>query len=178
MGKGNWNMQKRGLAEKSSLDWASVAVGSALLMLLYFTVSNHVDLYPLNNLAEAGPLWPSTLAGWTQFVIFIGLVLTRRPLLTFAALVISIVWLSLQFRQWYIPYLFGKGNTDWFIEHGYDATMKILPAISGRVVTPDLQHNILQLLSAVVIFTAVKAFLQSRRNYALRQSESMAMIRK
>ena len=87
-----------------------------------------------------------------------------RPLLTFAALVISIVWLSLQFRQWYIPYLFGKGNTDWFIEHGYDATMKILPAISGRVVTPDLQHNILQLLSAVVIFTAVKAFLQSRRN--------------
>jgi len=38
-----------------------VALG---LMLGYFAVDNHVPLYPWNNLAAAGPQWPSTLAGW------------------------------------------------------------------------------------------------------------------
>lgn len=147
----------------SSIDWARVAIGAALVMLLYFTVTNHVDLYPLNNLAEAGPQWPSTLAGWIQFVIFIGLLFLGHRLAVFAALIVSVVWLALQFRQWYLPYLFNLGPTDWFFEHGYAETLKVLPPISGHVVTPDLQHNILQLLSATIVFTAVMAFRQSLR---------------
>lgn len=80
-------MQTRGLEKRSTLDWASVAVGAALLMLLYLTLTNHVNLYPLNNLAAVDSLWPSTLVAWAQFAIFIGLILTRRRWLTFAALI-------------------------------------------------------------------------------------------
>lgn len=40
-------MKERRLAKKSTLDWTSLAVGSALVMLFYFTLTNHVDLYPL-----------------------------------------------------------------------------------------------------------------------------------
>jgi hypothetical protein len=40
--------------------WIRVAIAAQLLMLIYFTVDNHIDLYPWNNLrAEL----PSTLAG-------------------------------------------------------------------------------------------------------------------
>lgn len=147
----------------STTNWSRVAIGAAIVMLLYFSVTNHVDLYPLNNLKEAGSQWPSTIVGWIQFVIFIGLLLTGRRLAVLAALIISLVWLALQFRQWYLPYLFNLGPTDWYFEHGYTETIKILPAISGHAVTPDLQHNILQLLSATVLFTAVMAYRQSQK---------------
>lgn len=142
------------------VDWTRVAVALAVLMLLYFTVTNHIDLYPLNNLGPAGSQWPSTLAGWTQFSIFVVLMVTRRRLAVVAALVISVVWISLQFRQWYLPYLFNLGPTDWYFAHGYAETMKILPAISGHAVTPDLQHNILQLLSLLIVFSSVMAVRQ------------------
>lgn len=143
-------------------DWTRIAVGLALLMLTYLTLTNHVRLYPLNNLAATDSLWPSTLIAWAQFAIFIGLILTRRPFLTFAALIFSIVWLALQFNQWYVPYLFGMGDTAWFFENGYDATLKILPSLPRRVVTPDLQHNVLQFLSALVIVSAALALRRSR----------------
>lgn len=157
-------MSNHELSEKPTLDWTRVAVAVTLLMLTYLTLTNHVSLYPLNNLAAVDSLWPSTLVAWAQFAIFIGLIITRRPLLTFSALIFSVVWLALQFNQWYVPYLFGMGDTTWFLENGYSATIKILPAITGRVVTPDLQHNILQFLSAMIIVTAVLAFRQSRES--------------
>lgn len=169
-------MEKHVLREKAAPDWSRMAVGVALLMLTYLTVTNHVSLYPLNNLAAVDSLWPSTLVAWAQFAFFIGLMLTRRPLATVAALVFSIVWLALQVNQWYVPYLLGMGDTSWFLENGYDATLKILPAMAGRVVTPDLQHNILQLLSATIIFTAIMAVRQSRERLSVRTTEPRTYI--
>ena len=46
---------------QSSCQRACIALA---LMLIYFTVDNHVGLNPWNNLAQAGSQWPSTLAGW------------------------------------------------------------------------------------------------------------------
>lgn len=169
-------MSNRESTQKLTPDWTRIAVGVALLMLTYLTLTNHVSLYPLNNLAAVDSLWPSTLVAWAQFAIFIGLIITRRPLLTFAALIFSVVWLSLQFNQWYVPYLFGMGDTTWFLENGYDATIKILPSITGRVVTPDLQHNILQFLSAVIIVVAVFAFRRSRESHSVATTDSAATI--
>ncbi|HLT57162.1 MAG: hypothetical protein LOD91_00610 [Limnochordales bacterium] len=143
------------------IDWTRLSIGLALLMLVYFTITNHVDLYPLNNLGPAGPQWPSTLAGWIQFVIFIALMATRRRLAVLAALVIAVVWISLQFRQWYFPYLFNIGPVDWYFHHGYADTLKVLPPIPGHAVTPDLQHNLLQLLSLSVAAAAIMAVRQS-----------------
>lgn len=158
--------QKQSESSRTATDWRRVAIAAAITMLLYFSVTNHVDLYPLNNLAEAGSQWPSTLAGLIQFGLFVGLLLTKRRLAALTALVISAVWLALQFRQWYLPYLFNLGPTDWFFDHGYSKTIKVLPPIDGHPVTPDLQHNILQLLSLVVLVTAVLAFRQMMKRDA------------
>lgn len=161
---------------RTAPDWTRIAIVTALLMLTYLTVTNHVSLYPLNNLAAVDSLLPSTLVAWAQFAVFIALILTRRPLLVFTALIFSVVWLALQFNQWYIPYLFGMGDTGWFLENGYDATLKVLPAITGSVVTPDLQHNILQVLSASIIVFAVLAFRQSQKKRSDRTTDSRSFV--
>jgi hypothetical protein len=148
---------RRALAE---VDWVLIAVVAALVLLAYFTLMNHVYLYPFNNLAAAGPLLASSLVAWFQFIIFVGLLLTRRGWSVFVALVIAGVWLAMQIQQWYLPYVFGSGPTHWFFERGYHATLKVLPPLAASPVTPDLQHNILQLLSFVVLVTAVFAFAE------------------
>lgn len=142
-------------------DWSRVAVGAALVMLGYFTLINHVDVYPLNNLSEAGSQWSSTLAGWVQFTIFSALIATRHRVAVFASLVISVVWLVLQFVQWWVPYLSGRGDHSWYTENGYDETWRILPSIQDHVVIPDLQHNVLQLLSLGIIAAATAALIQA-----------------
>lgn len=155
--------QRANALSKRGIDWTRAAIGLALLMLAYFTITNHVELYPLNNLGPAGSQWPSTLAGWGLFSVFILLMATRRRWATFAALVIAVVWISLQFRQWYLPYLFNIGPVDWYFAHGYSETLKVLPPIPGHDVTPDLQHNILQLLSLSVVGASIMAARQNFR---------------
>jgi hypothetical protein len=65
----------------------------------------------------------------------------------------SYVWLALQIRQWWIPYLFGPTalhrDFGWYFAHGYDRRTKILPSIDDRPI-PDAQHLVLQALSLVV----------------------------
>jgi hypothetical protein len=71
--------------------------------------------------------------------------------------VYAYVWLLLQIRQWWIPYLFGPtalhADFGWYYEHGYTETLKVLPPIGDRPI-PDLQHMTLQLLSLVVVIAA------------------------
>jgi hypothetical protein len=66
------------------------------------------------------------------------------------------VWLALQRRQWWIPYLFGPTA---YVTHGYDRTLKILPSINDRPI-PDAQHLVLQALSRVVAIAAAVAVLR------------------
>jgi hypothetical protein len=48
----------------------------------------------------------------------------------------SYVWLALQLRQWWIPYLLGPTalhrDFEWYYAHGYDRTIKILPNVDNR----------------------------------------------
>ena len=132
---------------------ASIAIG---LLLIYFIITNHVDLAPLHNLAAAG----SQLAGTLMAVIPFGMVLLGLRLekgrWIYAGWIWSMVWLLLQIRQWRLPYLFGPTflheNFAWYFQHGYAETIKLLPVIDGRP-TPGLQHNILQVLSLGVVLT-------------------------
>jgi len=80
-----------------------------------------------------------------------------------ATLIISVVWIALQFHQWYFPYLFNLGTTDQHLEHGYDETIHFSPTIGGHIVTPDVQHNMLQLFSLTVVRTAAMTYRQSSR---------------
>jgi hypothetical protein len=73
----------------------------------YFAIDNHVPVYPWNNLASAGSQRPSTLAGWIPGLFTIwALARGSRWGITFGA-GWTVVWLLLQVRQWWLPYLFG-----------------------------------------------------------------------
>jgi hypothetical protein len=78
----------------------------------------------------------------------------------------SYVWLLLQVRQWWIPYLLGPTpihkDLSWYTEHGYAATIKFLPTIGDRPV-PDAQHVVLQALSLLVVVTTTWAYVLTRR---------------
>ena len=38
------------MADSAKIDWIRIAISSQLAMLIYFTIDNHVDLFPWNNL--------------------------------------------------------------------------------------------------------------------------------
>ena len=141
---------------------ASIAIG---LLLIYFIITNHVDLAPLNNLA-AGSQLPSTLMAVIPFgMVLLGLRLEKGRWI-YAGWIWSMVWLLLQIRQWWQPYLFGPTflheTFAWYFQHGYAETIKLVSVINGRP-TPDLQHNILQVLSLGVVLTLwAKVRTQSR----------------
>ena len=142
---------------------ASIAIG---LLLIYFIATNHVDLAPFNNLAAAGSQLPSTLIAVIPFgMVLLGLRLEKGRWI-YAGWIWSMVWLLLQIRQWWLPYLFGPTflheNFAWYFQHGYAETIKLVPLIDRRP-TPDLQHNILQVLSLGVVLTLwAKVRTQSR----------------
>jgi hypothetical protein len=70
-----------------------------------FRSRNHVDLYPWNNLVS--PQLPSTLAGAVPFAIYLFAFATGTLWLMLIGVVHSYIWLLLQVRQWWIPYLLG-----------------------------------------------------------------------
>jgi len=142
-------------------EWSKIAIGSQLTMLIYFTIDNHVYLYPWNNLESLTEQIPSTL--WGPFLLIM-LAFRRRVRWGMALGTIwTHVWLALQFQQWWVPYLFGRADTSWYVNGGYDETLKLLPSL-GTGVIPDAQHNVLQLLSLIVIITTYMAFFEDEEN--------------
>jgi hypothetical protein len=153
---------------KQARGWAVAAIGS---MLIYFVVVNHVDLYPWNNLVS--PQLPSTLAGVVPFYALAFATGTRWLMLI--GVVHSYIWLLLQVRQWWIPYLLGPTpihkDFGWYTEHGYSETIKFLPAIADRPV-PDAEHIVLQALSLLVVAATTWAYVLTRRGTSIRGDDS------
>ena len=142
------------------MKWNWIASGSMVVMLAYFIMDNHVDLHPWNNLVT--PQLPSTLTAVIPFGLYaVAFALGLRWLMVVGA-VHSYVWLVLQIRQWWLPYLFGSTalhrDFAWYFAHGYDRTIKILPGVGDRPI-PDAQHLVLQGLSLVVAIAATVAVL-------------------
>ena len=129
---------------------------SILVMLIYFTVDNHFDLYPWNNLKEAGSQLGSTLMGWVPFSALALGVIKKNRMVGYFGFAWAAIWLLLQVRQWWVPYWFGPtivhADFSWYYEHGYTTTQSLLPKLSDRP-TPDLQHMVLQGLSFIVLMT-------------------------
>lgn len=146
------------------------AMGS---MLTYLVVVNHVDLYPWNNLVS--PQLPSTLAGVVPFVVYMLAFATGTRWLMLIGVVHSYIWLLLQVRQWWIPYLLGPTpihkDFGWYTEHGYSETIKFLPAIADRPV-PDAEHIVQQALSLLVVAATIWAYVLTRRERSIRGDES------
>ncbi|HMF47957.1 MAG TPA: hypothetical protein VK603_04900 [Candidatus Saccharimonadales bacterium] len=151
------------MADSGKIDWIRIAISSQLVMLIYFTIDNHVDLFPWNNLRSPVAELPSTLAAWIPFLLIMLTFVYRIRWGMVAGTVYTYVWLLLQIRQWWIPYLFGPTplhrDFSWYYEHGYTETVKVLPPIGNHPV-PDLQHMSLQLLSLAVTLTATIAVMR------------------
>ena len=145
------------MANSTESNWIKIAIGSQLVMLIYFTIDNHVDLYPWNNLRSPAAELPSTLFGWIPFVVIMLAFSFRLRWGMVVGTIYAYVWLLLQIRQWWIPYLFGPTplhrDFSWYDDHGYTETLKVLPPIGDHPI-PDLQHMVLQLLSLMVAVTA------------------------
>jgi hypothetical protein len=101
------NPRRRSLL--AELDWVRVAVVAALFMLGYLALAHHLRLGPGPGLAVDLSRLNATLAGWFLFLVYTGLVLTRRPWSLFLAVLIAAAWLALQLRDWYLPALLGPG---------------------------------------------------------------------
>lgn len=146
------------------MEWIRIAIGSQLVLLIYFTIDNHVNLYPWNNLRSPAAELPSTLSAWIPFLVIMSAFAFRMRWGMLVGTVYVYVWLLLQIRQWWIPYLFGPTplhrDFAWYYEHGYVETLKVLPPIGDHPI-PDFQHIVLQPLSAVVVVTATVACYQS-----------------
>ena len=86
----------------------------------------------------------------------------------------SYIWLLLQVRQWWIPYLLGPTpihkDFRWYTEHGYSETIKFLPAIADRPV-PDAEHIVQQALSVLVVAATTWAYVLTRRERNIRGDE-------
>jgi hypothetical protein len=145
-------------------DWTTLAVVAQIAMLGYFVVVNHVDLYPWNNLRSVTAELPSTLAGVIPFSLYSIAFARRVPWGMLIGMVHSYIWLALQIRQWWIPYLFGPTplhhSFDWYTEHGYAETIKVLPPIGDHPI-PDAQHLVLQLLSLIAVVTMTTAYFKT-----------------
>jgi hypothetical protein len=148
------------MAASTETEWIRIAIGSQLLMLIYFTIDNHLDLYPWNNLRSPAAELRSTLAGWIPFLLIMSAFALRLRWAMLVGIVYAYVWLLLQIRQWWILYLFGPTSLhrdfSWYYAHGYAETIKVLPPIADHPI-PDLQHMVLQLLSLTVAVTATVA---------------------
>jgi hypothetical protein len=133
-------------------------------MLGYFVLVNHVNPYPWNNLVSSQ--LSSTLAGVIPFAIYMLAFAIGARWLMLIGVVHSYVWLLLQVRQWWVPYLLGPTpihkDFRWYTEHGYSATMKFLPAINDRPV-PDAAHIVQQVLSLAVVVATTWAYVLTRR---------------
>jgi hypothetical protein len=151
------------MADSGKIDWIRIAISSQLVMLIYFTIDNHADLFPWTNLRSPVAELPSTLAAWIPFLLIMLTFVYRIRWGMVAGTVYTYVWLLLQIRQWWIPYLFGPTplhrDFSWYYEHGYTETVKVLPPIGNHPV-PDLQHMSLQLLSLAVTLTATIAVMR------------------
>jgi hypothetical protein len=137
------------------MSWNLIASCSIVVMLAYFVLDNHVDLYPWNNLITSQ--LASTFAAVIPFGLYAVAFAHGIRWLMVVGAVHSYVWLALQIGQWWIPCLFGPialhREFGWYVTHGYDRTIKILPSIDDRPI-PDAQHLVLQALSLAVAIAA------------------------
>lgn len=134
------------------------AVFLQVLLFIYFEVTILVNLFPWNDLSKYSHKERLLEATTNGIIIIIGIILfvTKVKWLMVISVVFWFVFLLMQLLTWWMPYLTGK-HLKQFPRSLYDThfqeTLKILPPIKNHCI-PDVQHNVLQLLSLATFVTS------------------------
>ncbi len=135
------------------MDLFNFAIAFQILLFLYFEVTTLVNLYPWNDLSKYSTkekFIEATVNG-IIIILCIGLFITQIKWLMIISVVFWFVFLFMQLLNWWMPYLTGKYLNQFpktLYETHFKNTLKLLPPIKDHII-PDLQHNVLQIISLI-----------------------------
>lgn len=137
-----------------------------ITLLAYWVATEVVDLFPLNDLAARPDDYdlPGSIAvNVLQQLAYMALFTLGFWLTAAAATVGYSVYLALQLWTWWVPYLFGASDeANARKAEQFSQTASVLPPIDGRM-PPDVQHLVLESLTALTVLCSALAARQLRR---------------
>jgi hypothetical protein len=147
--------------EQSSARWWTAALILQMLIVVYWEVTEYVDLFPFNDVR--GNHWrdsiSASLANDVPKLLILAVFWFARTqwqskwyrFFLFSAGVYYLVYLGLQIRVWYPRYLWGATAEEAkAYAEKFGQTIKLLPTY-GHHLPPDLQHHVLQLITVAII---------------------------
>jgi hypothetical protein len=95
----------------------------------------------------------------------------RRSRISLAAfaLTIDVLWMCMQIRSWWVPYIFGT-MIQWQIDYAKGPTTKILPSF-GNHVAPDGMHLLIDILLVSAMTAGISALRQHIATRAVPRSK-------
>ncbi|MBU8878762.1 hypothetical protein BGM26_07125 [Bacillus sp. FJAT-29790] len=145
------------------MDSFKLAVGLQILLFLYFEITTLINLYPWNDLSKYSNREKIIEATANGIVIILSwaLFITKIKWLMLISVLFWFVFLLMQLLTWWMPYLTGKHLKQFprtLYETHFKNTIKILPPIKDHII-PDAQHNVLQIISLLIIIACAIALL-------------------
>lgn len=143
--------------------WLIVGFVLHILIMVYFEVTEYVDLAPLNDVATTENSFAASLANDVPklcilLILWIGMRWMTSPtylFLYFSSIVYYIVYLGLQINEWWPRYIFGASPAEMEdYNEKFSKTIKILPSWDNHPAV-DLQHNILQTITITIIVVMI-----------------------
>lgn len=143
--------------------WLIIGFVLQILIMVYFEVTEYVDLAPFNDVATTENSFAASLANdlpklFILIILWIGMRWMTSPtylFLYFSSIIYYIVYLILQILEWWPRYIFGatpEEAADYYEK--FSKTIKILPSWDNHLAV-DLQHNILQTITITIIVVMI-----------------------
>jgi len=148
--------------------WLIIGFILQILIMVYFEVTEYVDLAPLNDVATTENSFAASLANDVPkicilLILWIGMRWITSPtylFLYFSSIIYYIVYLGLQIIEWWPRYLLGATPAEMQdYNEKFSKTIKILPSWENHPAV-DLQHNILQTLTISIIIVMIITFVK------------------
>jgi hypothetical protein len=158
------------MENEPDMNWPRISAGAQILLTAYFAFIVCVPLGAWNRQpgheAMLVSLWHGKLD--VASLIFVGIFVTPGIVYLVAyrkgnqtwmwfMLIFDAVWLGLQIKSWWVPYLFGAAP-EWQLtyERTFSQSYKFLPTY-GSHLPPDAMHAVLQLLLVAATLTGLIA---------------------
>jgi len=158
-------------------DWIRISLFAQIALVVYFQIIvwfplgewNHQQGFsPLVLQAANGQLQIGDIAlalAFTLPVFFFYLAYRKQYVwLIWMCLIGYCIWLVLQFKTWWLAYIFGASDS-WYkiYRRVFSESTNLLPSF-GRHLAPDAMHLVLQLLLLLVVFSLSIGVIQRRHN--------------